>query len=163
MAVVAFRIGYGFDLHQWQEGRKLVLGGIEIPHDKGLLGHSDADALTHAIIDALLGALALGDIGQHFPDTDPRYKDADSMDMLSSTMTLVHDAGYTIMNVDSTIVADEPKMSPHIKKMRRSLAPALDIDEDQVSIKATRTEGVIFNPQNGLLAIATVLLGKEKC
>lgn len=152
------RIGYGFDTHQWQAGRKLILGGVEIPHDKGLLGHSDADALIHAIIDALLGALCLGDIGLHFPDTDPKYKDADSMELLVFTMEFIKQKGYRISNIDCTIVADEPKMMPHIKAMRETLAPVLQIDSDRVSIKATRTESVVFQGNGGIVVMASALL-----
>lgn len=155
---MTIRIGTGFDLHRWAENRRLVLGGVEIPHRVGLLGHSDADALTHAIIDALLGALALGDIGQHFPDTDPRFKDADSIELLKTTMILVRDAGYRVGNVDCTVVTDEPKMASHIRRIRRTLATPLGVTENDVSVKATRTEYVIFQPQDGLLAMATVLL-----
>lgn len=155
------RIGYGFDTHRWQEGRKLILGGIEIPHDKGLLGHSDADALIHAIIDALLGALCLGDIGHHFPDTDPKYKDVDSMILLKHTMNIISQKRYAISNIDCTIVADEPKMAPHIKKMRETLAPVLKIADDRISIKATRTEGVVFQGNGGLVVMATALLIHE--
>lgn len=155
------RIGYGFDIHRWETGRRCVLGGVEIPHEKGLLGHSDADALIHAIIDALLGALALGDIGQHFPDTDPRFKDANSMDLLKTTMILIRDAGYRVGNVDATIVTDFPKLAPHIRAIRRSLAKPLDIKEEDVSVKATRTEGVIATATEGLIAMANVLLFKN--
>ena len=155
------RIGYGFDTHRWQEGRKLILGGIEIPHDKGLLGHSDADALIHAVIDALLGALCLGDIGHHFPDTDPQYKDVDSMILLQRTMEVIDKKRYAISNMDCTIVADEPKMAPYIQKMRETLAPALNIAVDRVSIKATRTEGVVFQGHGGLVVMATALLIHE--
>lgn len=158
---MTIRIGTGFDLHRWAENRRLVLGGVEIPHNVGLLGHSDADALTHAIIDALLGALAMGDIGQHFPDTDPRFKDADSIELLKTTMILVRDAGYRVVNVDCTVVTDAPKMAPHIRRIRRTLAAPLGISEDDVSVKATRTEGVIFQPQDGLLAMASVLIEKK--
>ncbi len=157
---MTYRIGNGFDLHRWEYGRKLVIGGVEIKHDKGLLGHSDADALTHAIIDALLGALAMGDIGQHFPDTDPRFKDVNSIELLQTTMLLIKDAGYKIENIDCTIVADEPKFAPHVRRIRRTLAKPLGVSEDEVSVKATRTEGVIFQPEDGLLAMATVLLKK---
>lgn len=153
-----FRVGYGFDLHQWAESRRLILGGVELPHDRGLLGHSDADALTHAIIDALLGALALGDIGQHFPDTDPLYKDCDSLDLLRAAVGMVKERGWLVGNIDCTIVAERPKMAPHIPAMKSALAPLLGVDEDAVSIKATRTENVIFNPDSGLLAMATCLL-----
>jgi len=152
------RIGYGFDLHRWAENRRLVLGGVTIPHNRGLLGHSDADALTHAVIDALLGALALGDIGQHFPDTDPRFKDADSLKMLRTIMLLVQDAGYRVGNVDCTVVTDTPKLAPHMLAIRRSLAQPLGITEKDVSVKATRTEGVIMTSSEGLLAMATVIL-----
>jgi 2-C-methyl-D-erythritol 2,4-cyclodiphosphate synthase len=156
-----FRIGYGFDLHQWQTGRKLVLGGVEIEHHQGLLGHSDADALTHAIIDALLGALALGDIGQHFPDTDPRYKGINSLKLLSYTMDLIRKQNYRVGNIDCTIVTDAPKMAPHIPAIRETLAQQLDITSDQVSVKATRTEQVLFSAGDGLLAMATALLLKS--
>ncbi len=152
------RIGYGFDTHRWQKGRKLILGGIEIPHDKGLLGHSDADALIHAIIDALFGALCLGDIGRHFPDTDPKYKDVDSKVLLKDAVTIIYDKGFTIGNIDSTVVADEPKMAPHIPKMRKTLAPIVGIAEDRISIKATRTEGVVFQGNGGIVVMAAVLL-----
>lgn len=152
------RIGYGFDTHRWQEGRQLILGGVEIPHDKGLLGHSDADALIHAIIDALFGALCLGDIGQHFPDTDPQYKDVDSTVLLKDAVAIIQKKGYSIGNIDSTIVADEPKMAPHIPKMREALAPVLGIDGDRISIKATRTEGVVFQANGGIVVMAAALV-----
>ena len=155
---VPFRIGYGLDIHRWEKGRRLVLGGVEIPHDMGLLGHSDADALTHSVIDALLGALALGDIGQHFPDTDPQYKDADSFDLLRRTMILIEEKQYTVGNVDSIVITDAPKLAPYILPMRRALARVLKIDDDCISVKATRTEGVLFPVTNGLLAASTVLL-----
>ncbi|MDP8242613.1 MAG: 2-C-methyl-D-erythritol 2,4-cyclodiphosphate synthase [Candidatus Hinthialibacter antarcticus] len=158
---VPFRIGFGLDLHQWAEGRRLVLGGVEIPFMKGLLGHSDADALTHAIIDALLGALAKGDIGQHFPDTDPAYKDCNSLDLLRETMKIVAGEGYKVGNIDCTVVTDSPKMAPHIPAMRNTLAPYLGVEADCVSIKATRTEEVLFPPEKGLLATATALLLRE--
>ena len=152
------RIGYGFDIHRWASGRRLILGGVEIPHDQGLLGHSDADALTHAIIDALLGALAMGDIGQHFPDTDPEYKDADSLQLLRRTMEWVEARGWRVGNVDATIVADEPKMAPHGPKMREKLAAALNVEPERVSVKATRTEGVLFQAVGGVVVIAVALL-----
>ncbi|MFB3787386.1 MAG: 2-C-methyl-D-erythritol 2,4-cyclodiphosphate synthase [bacterium] len=155
-----FRVGYGFDLHRWAENRRLVLGGVEIPHDRGLLGHSDADALTHAVIDALLGALALGDIGQHFPDTDPRFKDAGSLNLLRTVMLLVHDAGYRVGNVDCTVVTDTPQLAPHVLAIRRSLAKPLGVTDQEVSVKATRTEQVIWSSNEGLLAMAAVLLYK---
>ena len=152
------RIGYGFDIHRWASGRRLILGGVKIPHDQGLLGHSDADALTHAIIDALLGALAMGDIGQHFPDTDPEYKDADSLQLLRRTMEWVEARGWRVGNVDATIVADEPKMAPHEPKMREKLAAALNVEPERVSVKATRTEGVLFQAVGGVVVIAVALL-----
>jgi 2-C-methyl-D-erythritol 2,4-cyclodiphosphate synthase len=156
------RIGHGFDIHQWKEGRKCILGGVEIPHTMGLLGHSDADALTHAIIDALLGALALGDIGQHFPDTDPDYKDADSIRLLETTMILIRDRGYRVGNVDATVVTDNPKLSPYITRMQHKLAHTLGVDNDSVSIKATRTEGVIASATDGLIAMVNLLLYQIK-
>lgn len=156
-----YRIGYGFDLHQWQDGRRFVLGGVEIPHHQGLLGHSDADALTHAIIDALFGALAMGDIGKHFPDTDEQYKGINSMKLLEHCMNKVKHAGYSVGNVDCTVVTDAPKMAPHIDAMRKSLADVLEIDITAVSIKATRTESVLFGRKDGLLAMASVLIYKS--
>ena len=153
-----FRIGFGYDSHQLVEGRALVIGGIEIPHHLGLAGHSDADVLTHAIIDALMGALALGDIGQHFPDTDPNYKDVNSLQLLQETMKLVEQKEYLVGNVDCTTVADEPKMAPHIPIMRETLAKVLKIEKDNVSIKATRTEGVLFQSQSGVVVLANALV-----
>lgn len=147
------RIGFGYDLHRLEPGRKLVLGGIEIPHDHGLVGHSDADALCHAITDALLGALALGDIGAHFPDTDPRYKDADSVKLLQHAAALLHEKGYRVINIDSNIIAERPRLRPHIDAMRERLAAALDLQLDQVSIKAKTNEGV--GPEGRQEAIST--------
>lgn len=135
-----FRIGQGYDLHQLQEGRKLILGGVEIPHTTGLLGHSDADVLVHAIMDAMLGALALGDIGKHFPPTDDKYKGISSILLLSHVKDLIASRGYGIVNIDSTILAERPKMLPHIVKMRENIAETLGIDVDRVSVKATTTE-----------------------
>lgn len=134
------RIGFGYDTHQLVEGRKLILGGIEIPHTTGLLGHSDADALLHAICDALLGAANLRDIGFHFPDTDPRYKGADSRAFVTGTLELLRKKGYRPGNIDSTIVAEAPKMNPHIPAMQAVIAELLELDVDRVSIKATRNE-----------------------
>ena len=134
------RIGHGFDLHRLVEGRRLVLGGVDIPHDKGLLGHSDADAALHAIADALLGACALGDIGQHFPDSDAAYRDADSRELLRHVVTLVREAGWRPVNVDVTIIAQEPKLAPHIAAMREATAQALALQIEDVSYKATTTE-----------------------
>lgn len=134
------RVGEGWDVHQLVEGRKLILGGIEIPYDKGLLGHSDADALLHAITDALFGAAGLGDIGRHFPDTDPRFKGADSGLLLAETAARVRAAGWQIGNVDSTIIAQAPKMAPHIPAMRERIAALLGLAADQVNVKAKTAE-----------------------
>ncbi|MFP4192779.1 MAG: 2-C-methyl-D-erythritol 2,4-cyclodiphosphate synthase [Candidatus Hydrogenedentota bacterium] len=134
------RIGQGYDLHRLEAGRPLTLGGISIPFAKGLAGHSDADVLTHAIIDALLGAAVLGDIGQHFPDMDPAHKNADSLDLLRATMRLLGDAGYTLVNVDSTIVAQAPKLGPHLPAIRGRLADAAGIPAGRISVKAKTNE-----------------------
>ncbi|MCC6487263.1 MAG: 2-C-methyl-D-erythritol 2,4-cyclodiphosphate synthase [Candidatus Hydrogenedentes bacterium] len=136
------RVGIGYDLHRLVEGRPLILGGVTIPHTKGLAGHSDADVLAHAITDAILGAAALGNIGQHFPDTDPRYKDADSMDLLRQVMELLRDKGLAVVNVDSNVVAQQPKLNPHIDAIRDSLAKCLGIAVDCVSVKAKTNEHV---------------------
>lgn len=136
------RIGIGCDIHRLEAGRPLILGGLKIPHDKGLVGHSDADALCHAITDAMLGALALGDIGGHFPDTDPRYAGADSMALLRVVLRLVRNAGYRVANVDSNIIAQQPKLAPHIEAIRLRLAEGLEIDVARVSVKAKSNEGV---------------------
>lgn len=138
------RVGMGYDVHKLTEDRKLILGGVEIPYDKGLLGHSDADVLLHAIMDALLGAAALGDIGRHFPDTDPEYKGASSMKLLEHVGKLVEDKLYVIGNIDATIIAQRPKMASHIEAMRENVASVLHIDIDQVNIKATTEEGLGF-------------------
>ena len=135
-----YRIGQGFDLHKLVEGRALIIGGVKIEHTKGLLGHSDADVLIHAIIDSLLGALCLGDIGQHFPDTDPKYKDANSVDLLKNVLELVKKEGYMIVNIDSTIQAQEPKLMPHILSIRENLAKNLEIELNQISVKAKTYE-----------------------
>lgn len=140
MNIPAMRVGEGWDVHQLVEGRKLILGGVEIPHDKGLLGHSDADALLHAITDALLGAAGLGDIGRHFPDTDPAFKGADSGVLLTEAATRVRAAGWQIVNVDSTIVAQAPKMAPHIPAMQQRIAALLDIESGAVNVKAKTAE-----------------------
>jgi 2-C-methyl-D-erythritol 2,4-cyclodiphosphate synthase len=134
------RIGIGYDIHRLVEGRKLILGGIEIPFEKGLLGHSDSDVLTHAICDALLGAAALGDIGTHFPDSDPRFKGASSLDLLRHVVTLLKEHGYQIANIDSTIITEHPKLKPYIAEIRQTLASILEIDIDQVSVKAKTNE-----------------------
>ena len=138
--MIPFRIGEGWDIHQLVEGRKLVLGGVEIPHTKGLLGHSDADALLHAITDALLGAAAMGDIGTHFPDTDTRFKGADSAALLAEVALRVRKKGFEIGNVDSTVIAQAPKLAPHILAMRQSIAKALALDVGQVNVKAKTAE-----------------------
>lgn len=138
------RIGMGYDVHRMTEGRKLILGGVDIPYEKGLLGHSDADVLLHAIMDALLGAAALGDIGQHFPDSDPAYEGASSVELLKRVGKLIDEKLYVIGNIDATIIAQKPKMAPHIAKMRENVAAALGIEVDQVNIKATTEEGLGF-------------------
>lgn len=138
------RIGMGYDVHKLVNDRDLILGGVKIPYEKGLLGHSDADVLLHAIMDALLGAAALGDIGKHFPDTDPAYKGASSIKLLEHVGKLIDDKLYVIGNIDATIIAQRPKMAPHIQKMRENVAEALKIDVDQINIKATTEEGLGF-------------------
>jgi len=138
------RIGHGYDAHRLSEGRALILGGVEIPYGKGLLGHSDADVLAHAVMDALLGAMALGDIGRHFPDSDPAYKGADSIDLLKRCCDLVHNNGYRLGNLDATIIAEEPKLALYITEMRENLAEALGTSLDTVSVKATTEEGMGF-------------------
>ena len=153
------RIGFGYDVHRFAVGRDLWLGGIKIPHTKGLLGHSDADVLIHAICDALLGAAALGDIGKHFPDTDPDYKDIDSKILLTETGRLISDAGYTIQNIDSTIALQSPKIAPFIETMRETLSGLLNIKINQVSVKATTTERLGFEGrEEGVSAYAVVLI-----
>ena len=153
------RIGHEYDVHRLVEDRKLILGGVEIPHEKGLLGHSDADVLLHAISDALLGAAALGDIGKLFPDTDKKYEGADSLVLLKKVATRIYCAGYRIVNIDSTVIAQAPKLSPHIQKMRANIARALDIDKDQVSVKATTEEGLGFSGEGlGIAAHAVCLI-----
>lgn len=155
------RIGYGYDVHRLVEGRKLILGGIEIPWEKGLLGHSDADVLLHAIIDALFGAVAAGDIGAHFPDTDPQYKGADSGELLRLCGNELQSMGYIIENIDATIVAQQPKMQPHIPAMRSRIANLLNISTDQVSIKAKTEEKLGFTGSGeGMSAHAVCLVEK---
>lgn len=138
------RIGLGYDVHRLVEGRDLIIGGVNIPYEKGLLGHSDADVLLHAIMDSLLGASALGDIGTHFPDTDERYKGISSIKLLEEVGKLLKNNGFLINNIDSTIIAQRPKMAPHISKMRSNIAKALDIDISQINVKATTEEGLGF-------------------
>lgn len=153
------RIGQGFDVHRLVPGRKLVIGGVDIPNETGLDGHSDADVLLHAVCDALLGAAALGDIGLHFPDTDPRYKDADSRTLLREVSRLVQEAGYRVLNIDATIVAQAPKMAPHFPAMISNIAADLRLSRGQVNIKATTTEGLGYTGRGeGIAAQAVVLL-----
>ncbi len=157
------RIGHGYDVHRLVEGRRLILGGVEIPYEKGLLGHSDADVLTHAVMDALLGAAALGDIGKHFPDSDPAYAGADSLALASHVATLLLKEGYRIENVDATILAQAPKLAPHIPLMREKLAAALGIPPSAVSVKATTEEGLGFTGEGlGIAAHAVCLLETAK-
>ena len=159
----SFRTGFGYDIHSFSEGRKLILGGIEIPFEKGLLGHSDADVLLHAICDAILGALALGDIGKHFPDTDPKYKDADSKKLLNHVFYLMRDFHYEIGNIDCTVLLQRPKLAPYISEMRKIIANILNVTIDQISIKATTTEGLGFvGREEGCAAYSTVLLLKKE-
>ena len=158
----AMRIGHGYDVHRLVEGRPLILGGVTIPYEKGLLGHSDADVLTHAIMDALLGAAALGDIGQHFPDTDPAYAGADSIELLRRVIGILREAGYRPVNVDATVLAQQPKLKPHIPAMRTALAAACGLPEDAVSVKATTEEGLGFTgTMEGLAAHAVCLIEKQ--
>ena len=153
------RIGHGYDVHRLVEGRKLILGGVEIPYKKGLLGHSDADVLLHAIMDAILGALALGDIGHLFPDNDPAYEGADSLELTRRVAARMHEAGYDIGNVDATVLAQAPKLAPHIDSMRARIAEALDTDLARISVKATTEEHLGFTGSgDGMAAHAVCLL-----
>lgn len=153
------RIGHGYDVHRLTEGRKLIIGGVEVPYEKGLLGHSDADVLTHAIMDSLLGACALGDIGKHFPDTDEKYKGANSIELLKHCVNLLSENGYEIENVDSTICAQSPKLSPYIEAMRERLSQAMGIDISCVSVKATTEEKLGFTGEGlGISATAVCLI-----
>ncbi|KYO67388.1 2-C-methyl-D-erythritol 2,4-cyclodiphosphate synthase [Thermovenabulum gondwanense] len=155
------RIGIGYDTHRLVEGRKLIVGGVNIPFEKGLLGHSDADVLVHAINDALLGAAALGDIGRHFPDTDPKYKDISSLVLMKRVAELLKEEGFGIVNIDSVIIAEKPKFAPYIEKMRENIAFALNIQKEKVSIKATTTEGMGFEGRGeGISAKAVCLIKK---
>lgn len=156
------RVGQGFDVHQLTEGRKCIIGGVEIPYEKGLLGHSDADVLLHAISDAILGALALGDIGKHFPDTDDAYKDADSVKLLERVWELARNQGYKLGNVDSTIIAQKPKMAPYIPQMVDVIARTLQANPSQVNVKATTTEKLGFPGRGeGIAAQSVVVLLKD--
>lgn len=155
------RFGMGYDVHRLVEGRKLILGGVEVPHTLGLLGHSDADVLLHAIADALLGAAALGDIGKHFPDTDPRFAGADSAKLLAHVVKLLGEKGYSVGNVDATIVAQKPKLAPYVEAMRNRIAEVLEVEPDQVSVKATTEERLGFTgAEQGISAYAVA--GIEK-
>ena len=153
------RIGHGYDVHRLTEGRKLILGGVEIPHDKGLLGHSDADVLIHAVMDAFLGALALGDIGKHFPDNDMSYKDIDSMILFDKVNELIAEKGYRLSNLDATISAEKPKLAKYIPLMRENIAKACGVEIDRVSVKATTEEGLGLKGE-GIGATAVCILEK---
>ena len=156
------RIGLGYDVHKLVEGRPLIMGGVNIPHEKGLLGHSDADVLIYAIMDGMLGALALGDIGKHFPDTDEEYKGADSMKLLKCVNDLINEKGYVVNNIDSIIIAQAPKMAPHIQSMRKNIADVLNTSIDNISVKATTEEGLGFTgTKQGISAQSICLLNKK--
>ncbi len=156
------RVGQGYDVHRLEEGRKLIVGGLEIPFEKGLQGHSDADVLLHAITDSLLGAAALGDIGSHFPDNDEKYKNADSMKLLSLAVKLLHNDSWKIINIDSTIIAQKPKFKPYIERMRQNIADACIMEIENVSVKATTEEGLGFTGSGlGMAARAVSLIKKE--
>ena len=150
------RIGHGYDVHRLVEGRKLILGGVEIEYTKGLLGHSDADVLLHAVSDALLGAAAMGDIGGMFPDTDPAFKDADSLELLRQVVKRLGEAGYTVGNIDATVIAQAPKLKPHIAKMRENIASACGVDISFVNVKATTEEGLGFSGSGEGIAVHSV-------
>lgn len=157
------RIGHGFDVHRLAEGRPLILGGIRIPYGKGLDGHSDADVLLHTISDALLGAAALGDIGKHFPDTDPAYKDADSAKLLEQVYRLLKERNYRCVNLDATVIAQQPKLAPYIENIRKNIASILEIEAGQVNVKATTTEKLGYPGRGeGIAAEAVVLIEEEK-
>ena len=156
------RVGHGYDVHRLVEGRKLILGGVEIPWEKGLLGHSDADVLLHALMDAILGAAALGDIGRHFPDSDERYAGADSLRLLAEVARLLNEAGYRLVNADCMILAQRPKLMPHLPQMRANIARALEADVDAISVKATTEEGLGFTGDgSGIAAHAVVLIERR--
>ncbi len=157
------RIGHGYDVHKLVEGRKLILGGVDIPHETGLLGHSDADVVVHAIMDAMLGALALGDIGKHFPDTDPVYSGADSIKLLKRITEIIAEKCYSVGNIDSTIICQAPKLAPHIDTMRKNIAEAIGCDISQVSVKATTEEKLGFTgAKEGISAHAVCVLLRKK-
>ena len=155
------RVGLGYDVHKLVDGRKLIIGGVDIPHEKGLLGHSDADVLVHAVMDSILGALALGDIGKHFPDTDEKYKGADSIKLLEFVYNLIDEKGYAIGNIDCTIIAQSPKMAPHIQNMRENIAKILNTSIENINVKATTEEGLGFTgAKEGIAAQSICLLVK---
>ena len=157
-----FRVGFGYDAHKLAEGRPLILGGVKIPYIKGLLGYSDADVLTHAVIDAILGALGKGDIGRHFPDSDPAYKGADSLFLLKKVVSLAHNERFKVNNLDTTIVAQKPKLSEYLKKMEDKLSGVLEVDPQLVNVKATTTEGLgFYGREEGLAAYAVVTLRSD--
>ena len=159
---VPFRIGIGYDIHRLVEGRRLILGGVEIPFEKGLLGHSDSDVLTHAVCDALLGAAALGDMGTHFPDTDPRFKDASSLDLLANAFGQIAALGYAVQNVDAVVLAERPRLGPYVKSIRESLAAILAIEPGQISVKAKTSEGMeSVGRGQAMAAHAVVLLARK--
>ena len=157
------RIGSGFDVHRLVPDRDLVIGGVLIPHDLGLLGHSDADVLVHAIMDAILGALALGDIGQHFPDTDPKYKGADSLELLHHVVELAKEHSYIVGNIDATVIAQAPKLAPYIPEMRKKIAGTVGCDIDRISVKATTEEKLGFTGQKLGIAVHSVCLMEKSC
>jgi 2-C-methyl-D-erythritol 2,4-cyclodiphosphate synthase len=160
---MSYRIGFGVDFHQLVEGRELWIGGVQIPHEKGALGHSDADVLLHALCDALLGALGLSDIGNHFPDTDPQYKGIDSKKLLAHSFALIKERGYRVVNVDSSLCLERPKIAPYLPHIQSVIATLLNIQTTDVSVKATTTERMGFvGREEGLVAYATVLLQKEE-
>lgn len=160
--MTGLRIGHGYDVHRLERGRKLIIGGVDIPYEKGLLGHSDADVLLHAIMDSILGALALGDIGKHFPDTDDRFKGIDSTVLLKNVIDLILQKGYTVLNIDSTVCAERPKLSPYIEEMRKNIAESAGIDISCVSVKATTEEGLGFTGEGkGISATAVCLLERK--
>ena len=155
------RIGHGYDVHRLVEGRRLILGGVDVPWERGLLGHSDADVLAHAVMDALLGAAGLGDIGRHFPDTDPAYAGADSLKLLAYVVALLRERGFTVGNVDATVLAQRPKLAPHIPQMRDNLARTMEVGPEQVNVKATTEEGLGFTGSGeGMAAHAVALIEK---
>ena len=155
------RVGHGYDVHKFADNRKLILGGIDIPYEKGLLGHSDADVLVHAIMDSLLGAAALGDIGTHFPDTDQKYKGADSIELLKEVMKILSEKGYSVSNIDATVIAQKPKLKPYIESMRKCIANAMNTDIDNISIKATTEEKLGFTGRlEGISAHCVALIQK---